>query len=311
MDITIVTPVHNEDENIARFVARIRECLDGLPVTWGILFVDDGSVDGTWGEITRINQEDGQVNGLRFSRNFGKESAIAAGLSHAGSRCVVTMDVDLQHPPALLPEMIRLWRDEGSRIVEAIKVERQAESRYHTFLAETFYRAFSFLSGLSIKGATDFKLLDRQVVQAWKQLRERNLFFRGNTLWLGFSRAQVPFHPPERTLNRSSWRFRQLLELAVTALTSYSSKPLLLIWFFTFLFFASGSVLAVYTVWDRLFGSQMAGFSTGYILQLIIGGFELLSLSLISIYLKAIYDEVKSRPLYIVVEQTDSRFPDT
>ncbi|MBF0613763.1 MAG: glycosyltransferase family 2 protein [Magnetococcales bacterium] len=308
--LTIVVPVYCEQHNIIKFAMTVEQVLLPLNITYQILFVDDGSTDQTWQELLWLTKRDPKILGMRLTRNFGKEAAIAAGLETADGDAVVIMDVDLQHPPELLPEMIALWRNEDIRVVQAVKQQRQNESFFYTCIIKCYFFLFKSFTNLSIDGATDFKLLDRQVVDAWKTLQERTLFFRGMTAWLGFESRAIPFIPPNRELGQSKWSWISLAALAASSLTSFSSKPLLLIWIWAKLFFIFAIIVGVDALRAKFAGTAFTGFTTVYLLELIIGGSILFCLGLIATYLKHIYDEVKLRPRYLVACQTTPPEPD-
>ncbi len=194
---SVVLPVHNESENIISIFEAITNEFNNIEHDFEILFIDDGSSDTSWEKIQTLTAQP-HVQGIKLSRNFGKEAAIAAGLDHACGDAVIIMDADLQHPPEVIPEMIRLWDKEGFDVVDCIKKNRGNESLFSKLGAKSFYFIFRKLSTLELEGASDFKLISRQVVDAWSQMREYNLFFRGMSPWLGFKRAEVHFDVSER-----------------------------------------------------------------------------------------------------------------
>jgi glycosyltransferase involved in cell wall biosynthesis len=232
-DLSVVMPLFREAAHLRHTVGEVAGALDGLGLSVELLLVDDGSPDETWaviGELSRKHADAGTltVRGLRLSRNFGKEAALAAGLEHARGRAVVVMDGDLQHPPALIPTMVAHWRA-GAEVVEAVKTDRGPESAGSRWAAGLFYTLWSRLTGHDLHGASDFKLLDARVLAQWRRLGERKLFFRGMSAWLGFRTVQVPFEVPQRVHGASGWSNWQRLRLAVGAITSFSSAPLHLV----------------------------------------------------------------------------------
>jgi glycosyltransferase involved in cell wall biosynthesis len=235
---------------------------------------------------------------LRLSRNFGKEAALCAGLEHASGRAVITMDGDLQHPPHAIPEMIRRWRSGEAVIVDGVKLEK---SRPRSL---AFYAVFRALSGVDLDHASDFKLLDRQAVEAWRAMGDRNLFYRGMAHWLGFRRVQVKFEVYERAAGRSRWSVLRLMRLAAHAVVAFSSVPLQLATALGFAFLVFALLLGAQTLLIKLNGRAVSGFATVIILLLIVGSMVLLSLGVIGQYIAAIYDEVKGRPRYLVAEVT-------
>jgi dolichol-phosphate mannosyltransferase len=237
---------------------------------------------------------------LRLSRNFGKESAISAGLDAARGRACIVMDSDLQHPPTLISEMTLLWREQGWEVVEAVKASRGREPLLNRFGASLFYNLLGHLSGYRLAGGSDFKLLDRKVVIAWQELRERNTFFRGMTSWLGYRKTQIPFHVPERLETRSRWSFLTLFRLALTGLTAFSSAPLQVVTILGGLFLFCSLLFAFYALILYFRHLALPGFTTIILLQLIIGGVLMVSLGIIGTYLARVYEETKHRPRYLL-----------
>jgi dolichol-phosphate mannosyltransferase len=247
-----------------------------------------------------------QLKGFRFSRNFGKEAAICAGLAYSSGKACIVIDSDLQHPPELIPEMIRLWKDEHWDIVEGIKKTRGTEPLINRIGARFFYRTLSGLSGYNMHGSSDFKLLDRKVIDSWMDMRERNTFFRGMISWLGFRRKEISFSVARRRLTQSRWSFFSLFRLAVVAITAFSSLPLQLVTILGGLFLFCAICFSVYALVMYFAGLAFPGFTTVIILELLIGGVLMVSLGIIGTYIAQIYQEVKYRPRYIVAEMLGS-----
>ena len=300
--ITFVVPAYNEGVFIAATVRAIATHAAGTGFTHTIVVVDDGSTDTTWSVLTSLAGEVAALHASRLSRNFGKEAAIAAGIDAASGDATIILDADLQHPPALIPEMLRLWRVDGWDVVEAVKSHRGRESWRQRTAARTFYRLAHVLTGYDLQDASDFKLLDRRVVEAWRRFGERATFFRGLVAWLGFRRTQVFFEVPPRAGGDSRWSFTALIGLALNAVTSFSALPLQMVTVLGVLtlFIAAAVGLQALRLWYE--GLALPGFTTVILLQLIIGGFLMMSLGVIGTYLARIYDEVKARPRYVVRE---------
>ena len=299
--LSIVIPAYCEATNIEPFIHSIATVMAKTAYTYELIFIDDGSTDQTWTQIKKTLHAGAPIRALRFGRNFGKEAAIAAGLDYAQGQAVIVMDADLQHPPSLVPKMMHLWQ-EGNQIVEAIKEERQAESALKRFFSKLYYTLFSQLSGVNIQHTSDFKLLDKSVIEQWKKFGERQLFFRGCIAWLGLQTIKIQYSPAERHSGTSKWSFFQLVGLAFSTITSYSSKPLICIWIFAAIFFCVGIVLSAQIMYLLAMGKSVPGFFTVYVLQLISGAMILFSLGLIATYIQQIYAEVKGRPRYVVTE---------
>ena len=264
------------------------------------LLVDDGSKDQSYKEMCRLADDRPCVSVIRLSRNFGKEAALCAALENAGGDAVLVMDSDLQHPPKYIPEMVRLWKEEGYDVVEGVKADRGKESLGSKLAALFFYRAFRKTTGIDIGVASDFKLLDRSVVEAWKQLPERNTFFRGLSAWVGYKRYAMPFEVAPRAGGETKWTFKSLTRLAVNSITAYTSAPLFIVFWLGILMGIAAVVMAVQTLYMYFSHNAETGFSTVILLLLFIGSAIMISLSIIGLYIAKIYDEVKGRPRYII-----------
>lgn len=301
--LSIVVPAYQEAAGLAEGLRAIGASARATTLSFELIVVDDGSTDETWAMIATLGAELPELVGVRLSRNFGKEGAIAAGLDHVRGEACLVMDADLQHPPALIPEMVRYWRAGGWDVVEGVKTHRGQESVLHRLTARTFYRAAAWITGYDLQDASDFKLIDRRVVREWRRLGERATFFRGLVAWLGFSRVQVPFEVPSRTTGDSRWSLAALGGLAVRAVTSFSALPLQLVTVLGAAMLVVAVVIGAQAVRLWWAGLAMPGFTTVILLQLIIGGFLMISLGIIGTYLARIYDEVKARPRYVVRER--------
>lgn len=303
---SIVIPVYAESSHLVDAFSRINETVASLGVPYEIVLVDDGSPDNTWKVIKHlVEQNPSIIKAARLSRNFGKESALCAGLEMAQGKAVIVMDADLQHPPELIPKMIEIWQKTGVDVVEAVKVSRGKESLTTKIGAKLFYAILNYLSGYNLNGASDFKLLDRKVVNALLKMEERNLFFRGMTAWLGFQRTQISFEVHPRIGGKSGWSILKLVKLAFTGITAFSSLPLQFITFLGCLLLGMGTILGIQTLIFKFTGRAVDGFTTVILLLLIIGSFLMISLGIIGLYLARIYEEVKGRPRYIVLETVD------
>lgn len=307
MLITILLPVYNEEEQIP---VTLKELPRHLPegFDFEFLLVDDGSTDRSWDIITQAAAEDPRVRALRFSRNFGKEAALTAGLLEAEGDAVIVMDCDLQHPPQHIPQMVELWQ-QGFDIVEGVKSSRGRESLFSKLSAGLFYSLFDRASGLNLRGASDFKLLDRKVLNVWRELPEKDPFFRGLAAWVGFKRTRFSFDVAEREHGQSKWSPFKLLRLSLDALTGFSSKPLMLIAFLGLLLELCFVILGIQTLVNFFMGRAASGFTTVILLQLLIGGCLLLSLGLIGIYIARIYESIQNRPRYILAERLPQEAP--
>jgi glycosyltransferase involved in cell wall biosynthesis len=302
MKLSVVIPLWNEEQHLAASMATIRAALAPLRDDFELVLVDDGSTDGTWRVLREMAAADPRVVALRLSRNFGKELALCAGLDRARGRAVVVMDGDLQHPPALIPDMVRAWEVEGYDVVEGVKRSRGAESLVRRVEGLLFYEMLRRLSGIDLRDASDFKLLDRKVLAAWSGMPERNVFFRGMSAWLGYRRKQLPFRVERRAGGSSGWPGTRRAKLAVQSIAAFSTLPMHAVTLMGVAFLVFAALLGVYSVvlWAR--GIALTGFTTVNLLLLIIGSMLMIGLGIIGEYIARIYDEVKRRPRYVVAE---------
>jgi len=304
LKISLLIPFFNEEQQIPLTLATVIPILESTGYDFELVLVDDGSRDQTWQVISQASRDDHRIHGIRFSRNFGKEAAICAALDAATGDAVILMDGDLQHPPQHIPDMIRLW-ESGFEVVEGVKVTRGKESLGSRLNAQVFYGLFRWFSGYDLRNASDFKLLDRRVVQEWRRLGEHDTFFRGLSAWLGFKRTTFPFEVATRQIGGSRWSLFKLMSLSINAITSFSVMPLQFVSILGVLMLFGSVLLAIQTLINWFSGHAASGFTTVILLQLLIGGSLMLSLGLIGIYIARIFTEVKGRPRYIVGATTD------
>jgi len=304
--VSVVIPLYKEGPHLRTFISDLKTALQETECRFELVLVDDGSPDDTWKVITEEARTLPNLRAVRLSRNFGKELALCAGLERARGDAVVVMDGDGQHPPSLLPQMVKTWETTQSDIVEAVKTRRGRESLGGKLGALLFYLILNKLSGFELKGASDFKLMNRKAVNAWLQMSERNVFFRGMTAWMGFSSVRVPFEVVARRTGKSSWSYLKRLKLALIGITTFSSLPLHLVTLLGLMFFIFSLLLAAQTLYKQLAGHAVTGFATTILLELIIGSLLMISLGIIGEYLARIYEEVKARPRYVVTESIDS-----
>ncbi|MBQ9249950.1 MAG: glycosyltransferase family 2 protein [Oscillospiraceae bacterium] len=297
--LSVILPAYNEEKMIALAADTIGRILDEAAIDHELLFVDDGSRDQTWAEIQRVSQENSRVVGVHFSRNFGKEAAMFAGLEQARGDCVAILDCDLQHPPEKLVEMYRLW-EQGYEVVEGIKEDRGTESAMHRFAANSFYRLISKATGMDMASSSDFKLLDRKVVDTLNQMPERNVFFRALSFWVGFKKAEVSYRVRDRVAGESKWSTRSLIKYAINNIGSFSSAPLHIITILGVVMLVIAVVFGVEALVQKILGNALGGFTTVILLLLIASSLIMISLGIIGFYVARIYEEIKGRPRYIV-----------
>lgn len=302
--LSIVIPAFNEEENIENTAGVVSSIMRDAHIPYELVFVSDGSKDQTFAKVLALAETDSHIRGLEFSRNFGKEAAIFAGLSAVKGGCAVVMDCDLQHPPQTIVEMYRLW-EEGYDIVEGVKNTRGKESVFHKLFAGTFYKLLSSLTGTEMENTSDFKLLDKSVIQVLLDMPERKTFFRAMSFWVGFKSCQVTYDVQERAFGTTKWSFWNLAKYAVSNIVSFSTKPLTIVGYMGGLSLLIGLVMGIQTLINWFSGKALAGFTTVILLLLILGGGILLGLGILGTYIGAIYQEVKQRPRYIVRLDTD------
>ena len=299
--LSVILPAYNEKDMIPVAAETLAGILDKEGIAFELLFVNDGSTDGTWDAICRAREKDPRVCGICFSRNFGKEAAMFAGLEKARGDCCVVLACDLQHPPEKIVEMYRLW-EQGYEVVEGIKEDRGQETGLHRFAANSFYGLISRATGMDMASSSDFKLLDRKVVDTLNAMPERNVFFRALSFWVGFRRAEVKYDVRERTAGESKWSTRALIKYAVTNIGSFSSAPLHLITVMGVIALIIAIVFSVVSLVQKLMGVALGGFTTVIILLLLFGSLIMISLGIIGYYIARIYEEVKGRPRYVIEE---------
>lgn len=297
--VSVVIPSYNEEGMIQRTAEVISTLLRDAEIPFELLFVDDGSKDGTWGKIQEATEKNPAVRGISFSRNFGKESAIFAGLKHASGDCVVVIDCDLQHPPEKIIEMYALWK-EGYEVVEAVKADRGEESAFHALCARCFYHIISGATQIDMARASDFKLLDRKAVNVLLNMNEKNAFFRALSAWIGFRTTSVEFEVQERTVGTTKWSTRSLIQYAVSNIAAFSAAPMQFITFLGGLMLVFSLVLGTIAIYQKIAGTALDGFTTVIVIQLFTGSIIMISIGIIGYYISKIYEEVKGRPKFIV-----------
>ena len=297
--LSVVLPAYNEESSIPRAAEVICGLLTQADIRPELIFGNDGSRDHTWEALQKQADRYPQVRGIQFSRNFGKEAALFAGLAQARGDCAVVLDCDLQHPPEKIIDMYRLWQH-GYQVIEGVKVSRGKENPLHTLAARAFYSAISGATGVDMSRASDFKLLDRRAVDVLIAMREKNAFFRALSSWIGFSTAQVEFEVQPRLEGESKWSIRSLVRYAITNIASFSTAPLQIVTLLGVVVFLCSVLLGLHSLWQKFTGQALEGFTTIILLQLLIGSILMICLGIIGYYIAKIYEEIKDRPRYIV-----------
>ena len=300
---SVVIPVWNEEEVIPALYERLAQTMDSTGERWEVIFVNDGSRDRSLELLIDLSRRDARVRVLNFSRNFGHQIAITAGFDYADGDAVIVMDADLQDPPEVLLRMIEKWR-EGYDVAYAVRTKRVGETKFKLWTASAFYRLIRYIADVDIPlDAGDFRLMDRKVVLAMRQLREKNRFMRGLSSWVGYKQVAVEYERAARYAGETKYPLRKMLRLANNAITSFSHVPLQLAMYTGFFFAGLAGLGIVIAVISRIFGHDtLTGQATTLVSVLFLGGVQLIFLGVIGEYLGRIYDEVKDRPLYLIAD---------
>ena len=299
---SIVAPVFNEEETLPHFYEEVVAVMESVAKPFEIILINDGSTDGSYKIMQALHARDSRVRILDFSRNFGHQIAISAGIDYAGGDAVIILDADLQDPPQVIPRMIERWKD-GAEVVYAQRTSREGETHFKLLTATVFYRLIARITSVNIPRDTgDFRLLDRRVVNALVRMREQHRFMRGLSAWVGFRQEAVPYQRHSRFAGTTKYPFSKMLRFSMDAITSFSHVPLQLATSFGFLLAGISLLGIIVAIILRIFTGAIVGQASTLILVLFLGGIQLIFLGIIGEYLGRIYDEVRARPLYVVRE---------
>lgn len=304
--LSIILPAYNEEKMISKVITVVSDLLKKEKIEYELIFVNDGSNDATWKEIQAGCNRNPCVKGICFSRNFGKEAAIYAGLAQSSGDAIAVMDCDLQHPPKSVIEMYRLWQ-QGYDVIEGVKLDRGKEGKVHKYFAGLFYYLMSKSIGINMCNASDFKLMDRKVAKILCSMPEHNTFFRALSSWVGFKTATVYFEVQERVEGISKWSYQSLIRYAINNITAFTAIPLQFVTIGGVITFVVAILLSVQTLARYINGNSVEGFTTIILLILLIGSLIMLSLGIIGFYLAKLYEEVKDRPKYIISDIISSK----
>lgn len=301
IELSVVVPAFNEAENVGNLYRELVPVLEAESESWEIIYSDDGSSDGTWQEILQLRRQDERVKGIRLSRNFGHQYALFAGLCHAAGRAVVSLDADLQHPPDVIPRLMSEWRI-GARIVQTVRVDPPDFSAWKRFTSRMFYRVFSFLSGVEMSpGMADFRLLDRQVVDAIREFREEGLFLRGLVQWMGFDRSVVTYQSRRREKGQTKYTLYKMLQFSWRGITSFSIKPLRVGIILGVCTGALAFAQLAYAVYSKLVtGAVVPGWASAVGIVSLLFGIMFILVGLIGEYLGRVLIEVRGRPRFLM-----------
>ena len=311
--ISILIPCYNEEKSLPLLYPELVKLMDANPAyEWELMFVNDGSADDTLSVLRQLRTQDVRVNYVDLSRNFGKEVAMLAGFDHVTGDCMIIIDADLQHPPTLIPEMIKWW-EQGYDDVYAKRKTRGRESWLRKRLSLQFYKILQSSSRFDVlQNVGDFRLLDRSCINALRRMRESERYTKGMYCWIGFRKKEVEFEQGDRVAGVSSWNYRQLFRFAIDGITSFTSAPLRISTVVGFIVSLCAFIYMIYVFFKAvIFGDPVQGYPTLVILILFLGGIQLLSLGIIGEYIGRIYNETKNRPDYIVREKNNEKCYDT
>ena len=297
--LSVVIPAYNEELMVGKTCRVLHDILTKAGIRYELVLVNDGSKDRTWEEIQAAGKKDQHILGVHFSRNFGKESAVFAGMAQTTGDVVAVMDCDLQHPPEVLLEMYRKW-EEGYQVIEGIKKSRGKESFLHKESAGFFYGIMSRITRIDMQNTSDFKMLDRQVVNTILSMPERNMFFRATTSWVGYRTTYVEFEVREREAGESKWSTWSLVKYAFTNIVAFTTIPLQFVTVGGGICFLCSLILMIYSLVQYFTGHAIEGYTTILLVMLLLGSAVMLSLGIIGYYMAKIYEEVKHRPRYII-----------
>lgn len=307
IQVSVIAPIYNEIDNLPELYRRVTAVMRPLRLEWELLLVDDGSTDGSTEALRSLARTDAHVRPILFARNFGHQIAVTAGLDYCRGQAAVIIDADLQDPPELIPELVAKWR-EGFEVVYAVRAEREGETWFKRLTASVFYRMIYRITDVKIPlDVGDFRLLDRQVVDTLKRMRERHRFLRGMSAWVGFRQTGVEYKRAARTAGVTKYPFRKMLRLAVNAVTGFSYFPLQLATYFGFVSAGLSALAIPFVVVTRLIGHEaFFGQASTLIAVLFLGGVQLISLGILGEYIGRLYDEAKGRPLYVARDAPDA-----
>ncbi len=307
--VSLIVPCYNEENNVTPFYEAIVHTFGSMQqlyddVDFELMLVNDGSRDATLSKIRELHQKDIRVKCVSFARNFGKEAALFAGIRNVTGDCAVILDADLQHPPAVIIEMYKNWR-EGFEVVEGVKSDRGKEGLFHKLFTKIFYGLISKAVKMDMKNSSDYKLLDRKVINELANLKERNTFFRALSFWVGFKKTTVYYEVAERQFGTSKWSTKSLIRYAINNVLSFSYTPLHVITVVGVLFVVIAAIVGIDALVSFIRGTAASGFPTVIFILLIGFGAILICLGIIGVYIAQIYDEVKGRPQYIIGEKIE------
>ena len=305
VQISIIIPLYNEEQNIVPLYNALIESLKGLNENWEIIFVDDGSLDRSFEEVRKLNEKEKRITGISLSRNFGHQIALMAGLHHASGKVIISMDADLQHPPETIPFLIKEY-DKGFDIVNTRRIDNKDTGFLKKMTSRYFYRMINKIADVNIpEGSSDFRLMSRRALDAFLQFGEKDRFTRGLVSWMGFNQTVIEYQCLPRFAGKSKYTLRRMLHFAADGITSFSSRPLKIASYTGLIIFLAGLAYALYAIIRHFSGQTIPGWTSLLVTVLFLGGIQLLSLGIIGEYLARIFNESKARPLYFIKDKVN------
>lgn len=296
----VIIPAFNEEGNTRAIAAAVDDVFKNLSCDYYILFVDDGSTDNTLGSIEQLSRENSRIKYISFSKNNGHQVALKAGIDHSNADCIITMDADMQHPPALIADLINKW-EQGFDVVYTIRKDQQNLSFFKRLTSSLFYKLMGKLSDIELEnGSADFRLLDKKVTNEIKKIKENDVFLRGLVKWMGFKQAAIQYQPAERFSGHTKYSYRKMMMLALQGITSFSTKPLYAAIYIGFAFSVLSLLYIPFAVYSYFTNHTVSGWSSLIVTVTFLGGLQLIILGIIGLYLGKLFMQSKGRPMYIV-----------
>ena len=310
IELSVVVPAFNECEGITDFINKLNDALNNCCAQFEVCVIDDGSDDLTWEVLRKLSVTQANLIGLRLTRNFGKEAAILAGLRYVRGKAIVVIDSDGQHPVDVIPKMLALWRSGSALVVSGVKADRSGESFFYRVHSRIFNATMRLLTGLDLARASDFKLLDRRVVEAILCMPEKIRFFRGIAAWTGFTKVDIPFDVAPRLAGRSAWSYGRLFKLAVSAITAFTSRPLAMVILIGLVGLFMAALILIQAFYSWLNGMAVTGWTSLTFVMVLFGSLNLLGLGVIGAYISQLFHEIKGRPEYLISESIGELVPE-
>ncbi|MBL0358677.1 MAG: glycosyltransferase family 2 protein [Chitinophagaceae bacterium] len=298
--VCVIIPAFNEEGNIKTIVTAIKEVFDKLPYDYYFLFIDDGSTDNTLSTIEALSKQNDHIKYISFSKNNGHQAALKAGIDHSQADCAISLDGDMQHPPALIAAMLVKW-EEGFEVVYTIRKDEKRLPFFKRISSSLFYKLLGKLSSIELEnGSADFRLMDKKVTTQLKLIKENDIFLRGLVKWMGFRQTSIAYQPAERYSGKSKYSYKKMMLLALQGITSFSTKPLYIAIYIGFTFSLLSLLYIPYAIYSYFIGKVVSGWASLIVTVTFLGGLQLIILGIIGLYLGKLFMQSKGRPMYII-----------